>query len=540
MSAINIQNYKWPTILYRGSGHLYHVHCYIHKMRLPLARYLSDINSQYHSIKETAPDDNFKEWKKQIQYAISKYTILMPNEFSPLNPWTCHVVFLFTMNAMYELKIPILRISEFLAELLPEYKISNPIYQKSYDELLSWSSNMDECKDLRDVDYKGLLKLDFFNVMRQPIQFFGSETIANIYAKNGTHEIYTYELSAEIRVVNISDPSTIQNLMTVGMPYYSTKSYPIEVTKYFECNVGSMRVETIGDILEVYYDPIEKSMEDYEVETQRLDETWKQLKWYLARELSIGYYDEGSVQKLLRGYESWSDFLTFIVPELYKKQRDLWLDLVKKYDISTGGDPRNQANVNAEIIQWIMSEYPEINDDNIDPFLELMDSLYFNNVRQRREDRRFILMQQMAPFFEHLGSTFQINVGAESNLQTFLEKIGDRPNHHQWVSIVHDIVDIWSSLFQIEIVSPRGLWLIAHWKTLNPGFRNPIRFSRYNVDCLLVYSLTTSSWFQENHINGWVCHNPYEVMVCRPELYGQIRRVQDTYNEECDYEYAED
>ena len=537
MSTLDIANYNWPSILYRGSSHLYHVHCYIHKMRLSLAKYLSDINFQSHTITEILRDDNFEQWKVQCRYALNNYTILMPNEFSPVYPWTCHVVFLFCMNAMYELKIPILRVSGFVAELVPEYKVSNPIHEKSYDELLSWSKSMDECMDLRDVDYKGLLKLDFFNVMRQPIQFFSSETIANIYAKNGPHEIYTYELTQKIRVVNISDLSTIQSLMAIDMPYYSTESYSIEVVKYFECNIETMRAETIYDILKVYYKPIEKSMEDYDHETERLDSTWKQLKWYLPKELNIGYYDEDSVSKFLHRYESWYDFLTFMVPELYKKQRDLWLYLVQKFQISTGEDPRNQTNVNAEIIQGIMSEYPEIKDDNVDSFLELMDSLYFNSQQQRSANRRFIIMQQMRPFFEHLSTTFQIKVDAESNLLTFLEDLGKKCNHHQWVSTVHNIVGIWSSLFQIEIASPRGLWLIAHWETLNPGFRTPNRFSRYNVDCLLVYSLTTSSWFQNNHVNGWVCHNPYEVMVYHPELYGKVTRTQDIYNEECDYEY---
>ena len=98
---------------------------------------------------------------------------------------------------------------------------------------------------------------------------------------------------------------------------------------------------------------------------------------------------------------------------------------------------------------------------------------------------------------------------------------------------------MWSDVFEIPILSPRGLWLTVQWPILQ-NLDQRGRLSWYNVDYLLVYTLTTSSWFKTAKVDGWVCLNPYEVMVYHLEKHGKIRRMLDTYvNTDCQYEYLE-
>ena len=308
MSVIDVQTFKWPSVLYRGSSHLYHVHCYINNMRVPLSEYLSQIHQpQFLNPFSKISSAQLEDWKTRARYALNNYSILMPNDFSPEYPWTYHVVFLFCMRTMSNLGIPTVRVSDFLAELVLQFVQSKPLYTKLYEELMSWAKNVDRCRDLRDIDHQGLFHLNFFNVMRQQIQFFSSETIAKVYAKNGPHELYQYDLNTEIRVVNISDVSNIQALMSSPeMPYWSTTVYSDEVLKYFECNAGNIERTSLIDILDQYYNPIKDSIAAYDLETERLDQVWGGLKWGLRQTLGVSYYDEGSASKLLAGHDSWA------------------------------------------------------------------------------------------------------------------------------------------------------------------------------------------------------------------------------------------
>jgi len=541
MSRLDFQTFKWPSVLYRGSSHLYHVHCYINNMRVPLSEYLNQIHHpQFANPVSSLSDVQLSEWQKRTRYALDNYSILMPNDFSPEYPWTYHVVFLFCMQTMSSLGIPTVRVSDFLAEQVAEFQQSKPLYTKLYGELISWAKDLDRCRDLRDVDHKKLLNLDFFNVMRQPIQFFSSETIATMYAKNGPHELYQYDLDQEIKVVNISEVSNIQSLMSSPeMPYWSTTVYSEEITKYFECNPDNITATSIIDILDAHYAPIKESMAAYDLETERLEQLWVGLKWHRYKTLGLSYYDEGTVDKILAGHDSWLGFLQFMVPDLYENQRELWLHLVQQYQITTGDNPNNHTWVTDQIVEHILIKFPGIDDENVDSFLELMDGLYYSNISKRREDRKVPIVQQLIPFFEALKTRFRVKVSNIEKFDAFMTKILSQSNHHAWVRTVGDLTEIWSEVFEIPILSPRGLWLTVQWPILQ-NLDQRGRLSWYNVDCLLVYTLTTSSWFKTAKVDGWVCLNPYEVMVYHPEKHGKIRRMMDTYvNTECQYEYLE-
>ena len=228
-----------------------------------------------------------------------------------------------------------------------------------------------------------------------------------------------------------------------------------------------------------------------------------------------------------------------MVTDLYKSQRELWLYFVRKYQIQTGEHPDNETWVTQRIVEHLVLDFPTIDDDSVDSFLECLDGLYYFNLSQRREDRKSRIVQQLAPFFEDVKNTFKVKTSNLDTFNTFMKKIHDQTNHHAWVAIIGTLTEASSDLFEIPIVSPRGLWLTIHWPILQ-NLDQRGRLSWYNVDCLLVYTLTTSSWYQAANLNGWVCHNPYEVMVHHPEKYGKIRRIVDTYvDSDCQYEYEE-
>jgi hypothetical protein len=100
-----------------------------------------------------------------------------------------------------------------------------------------------------------------------------------------------------------------------------------------------------------------------------------------------------------------------------------------------------------------------------------------------------------------------------------------------------ELSENWFEWFDVELISPKGLWIATQWNILNKI--DTIRLSMYDTDTLLVLELCSSEWFQQLKLDGWICQQPYELMLVHPKRLGIMKKVTDVFlhdNPDCDFE----
>lgn len=170
-----------------------------------------------------------------------------------------------------------------------------------------------------------------------------------------------------------------------------------------------------------------------------------------------------------------------------------------------------------------------------------------------------------------LSSVFHAK-GGQSTLNNMIATVfrkRDVSTKEGFTRLAGALVREWEIYFEHELISPRGLWNMTHWRTLfaesfgikyhRPELKKPQtieakegtemkfrtesypepRISYYHYDTLLVYTLHQSAWAEKAKINGWICHNPPEIVVFNPSTVGTMVKVNANFKHDspaCIYE----
>lgn len=527
------------TTLFHGSTRLYSLTCYIRRQRPILQRYLSDLHAN--RLTSTEADD---KWIGLAARTLSKYEILLTP--IPDQPWTMHVLFLFLMTKMYESSRRF-RVSSALDPLISDEIKSRPFRAEALERLRKWMQEVEKQRNLDDIDQQTLLEVPFFSVMRQPVQFFADEKTALRYGKD-TDRVYVYRTLHPVQLVNISDVPTIRTLMADGYPFaswyfffcfhmtnqiprlpYETKT--IAHFAEFE-TVADARLAILASQKAWYLEPIENKLADWEIETSRLDELWKQkYKWtYPDRQQRPFTYE--TLDEWLKD-TSWPQLVSDMVNDVYRNQNDtIWNYLVHQVKATSNND---EAKTRA-IVEHILQRWPDreaIYEDLAygwqNTFLDLMEgaNLYWtqDKRKQRIRDKQKWLVGQARAWISDLSTTF------EARDPKALEQLLVPEFEYSFLRferLANNLAKEWPSLFTNECISPRGLWLFTNWRILHST--GTVRKSIYEIDTLIVQSFRTSEFVKKAEINGWICMQPYEVMIIYPERFGSMQKQTATFD----------
>lgn len=96
----------------------------------------------------------------------------------------------------------------------------------------------------------------------------------------------------------------------------------------------------------------------------------------------------------------------------------------------------------------------------------------------------------------------------------------------------------WNDYFEYPLLSPRGVFAATFWPILY--MRQLRRYSGYVEDSLILHQLIKSNFFTQYNLNGWICYDPYEIMVVDPGAHGHVQRMNpdvplDPNDPQCQY-----
>jgi len=511
-----------PIELYHGSTRLYAITCYIRKNRLLLAAYL-------HQTK-VLPGPGFQVpeyqvWRGEVNSALDDFERYFTNM---TQPWTKQVIFLFALERLFALKIsPPPYISSLLQELIPAKIIERPERRAAFEELVDWARQVDATRTLAQAD--PLFQVEFFTVMRQPIQFFADINTARRYAKGDDNLfIYTIPAGINLQLLDISNPETIQRLMMPPYPYSDWTPYTEDIVLYFtEGDLLQARGSVVIMLIDWFRDRTVQSMQAFDTEFEAEKKKWDAtLRWTLPERRQTSWDSEDYRDKMLQG-KSWPDFLIDMIEDLRQNHPEIWQHIAQKAE--TEATPLIAAG-----IQQKFPMFPESREDQpgsydyLMRFTDFMDSAWSQQYTAWSQQGQAMVLQFLQKFVTLLGQTYgQINTTLEAKLPSYAQ-------YRNWQQLGWDLKDNWNSWFEHEIVSPRGLWSAIHFLRLhNLGSK---RLSVYQIDTLVIHTFITSPQLQ--FYQGWYDAEPYEVMISNPDEYGHMTKMTTQYafdNDLCSY-----
>lgn len=524
---VAIEMYTWPRALYHGSQRLASIHKFIEATKPLLARYLAIL----HSGGATRMVDDpavVATWRERVKQLVTyRYERLMPGDFNPGGqPWIRPVVFLYAMQDLHDRKLPVQPISLAVEKVIQEAIRERPWYTNSFLELVEFCRGVEKCRTVAEVEAGPWLHVEFFSVMRLPLQFFSIRETALTYAKGDENQLFMFDLKkgdAGVRLVNISDPNTVHQLMaTPDMPFYSRRAYEAKVVQvHTECSFDDFRATTVAEIGDIYREPMEKLRDTFERETKQLEVGWQDYKWKLAAEREAWSDDDEYKARLTLG-KSWPDFLREAVGILYAQQREVWEFFLGRAGVAS---PSNLDVAQESIVQWILTKFPDVNPDNATKFSDFMDSLYWSKSLERNRQHDKIQEDALQTWLAMLDKWFVLRgPDARQKLEQLL-RVHRSIRRTSWKHPLADSMSAqWKELYEHEILSPYGIWVRLQWKVLNET--GEVRESSYAADTLCAYSLFHSPALRKHNWHGWVSHKPwYEVMLFHPGEHGQMRKL---------------
>ena len=505
---------------------MYSLQCYIRRSRPYLERYLSDLQGRLPV--RVAPD--YDDWISEVREIIARGDLIFPGGGNPYLPWTVEVLLLRILEEMYTSLGYAMRLSTLLPAHFPSEQW--PIMTR----LLQWISTVEgyTTVDALEIDYP--LEPEYFSVMRQPVQFFGSQETALIYGK-GENQLYVFQPSRYLRLLDISDPVTVKELTGVGYPFSSFTPHSSSIIQqYTEVSLDHYRASALTHHLLNFYSADEDRQYAIANKYNNIrNDLAEKYKWqrYRVLEESDAWNDASATERweLLLGGQSYEDMLMKELLLAVRERPNAYQWIVAKY----GTDD------NYELVGNIQEEFPEEKVLNGHPsrfvfrtfegYLDKVESETYES--EEREKGKWLVGAVTA------GNNF---LGAKEGID-FLE-VWIQEHNSYWGG-VHGFIFNGLGLkyfdyFTTEIASPRGDWTLSQWRLLYPTKEDKARFSTYIQDTMIVYSLTTSPFFNREKIDGWWCTVPAEIMLYRPADKGEMRKTTGIYNTaKCVYSGAE-
>jgi hypothetical protein len=509
-----------PAPLYHGSARLYSLQCYIRRSKPLLQRYLFDLGGRL----PVRVSPNYQEWLDEVRDILGRGDLLFPGGGNPYLPWTVDILFLRILEEMYASLGYTLRLSTLMPALFPS--ANWPVIPK----LLAWLRTVEGYASVEALEAEHSLEPEFFSVMRQPVQFFGSQETALLYGK-GENQLYQYQPVRYLRLLDISDVTTVRELVEPGQPFASFAPHSASLVQYYtERGLADYRASALTHhLLEFYSRDAARQQRLNRESGQRTEALLSSYSWVrFRRVVRAEEWRHSSKAKrwasLLTG-QSYRDMLTEELLVIKSIQPAAYQLLLTQWQVS--GVVELRSAILKVYPEESVADRPVLLLDVFEGYLSVQ--LEAEGLRTRREIGSWLVSAVSA------GGNF---LGAQPGVD-FLSLWVELGNSF-WGGVRTFIYGEFGlkyfSYFTTEIASPAGDWHLSQWETLHTTSRAPRRFSTYLQDTMIVLTLTTSDLFQQRELDGWWCTEPGEIMLYQPAAKGQLTKVTSTYHvDRCRY-----
>lgn len=509
---------NWKVPLYTGSKRLYNIQCYINKNKHWVDRYIQDIKKD--SIRPLALED-----EKMVIAAIDQYEKYMPNETRNANPWTKQIVLLYILDQIYVAsKTPFL-ISKAVQQLYTQ--VMNPVYADSYQHLIDFIQTIESGKGNLDE----LFNVEFFTVMRLPIQFFADRTKALVYAKGSESCVYSYDRKENLKLINIYDELYLSKPLLD-----STEPYTDHIISYYtETTRESLRRELISTMIE---EPLNVFRQD---KRKRLDEIedLKVYDWTLNQRLKTSWDDNQYIDilKYASKSDTWDGIILYIIRDLQNNQPEIWYALLQKYNIKLDTPeqiPEAEISLRKHIIQRfpfdLSQDTANYDFENFSYFFNIIYNDTWSVIRQETTKQE---IEYITTILEHLNKFFIIK-----NPMLISQLIQESQKTYSHRFFLSKFSSGWLDYFEQDIISPKGMWTAINWLRYTQD-KSDKRLSWYSIDTLLIYSVMSTRYFIDNKYQGWYCEKVYEIMIVNPDSHGRLIRHNIPFDTNvCQQEYT--
>ncbi len=529
-SSIKIVAPNPHETLYHGSSRLYRIQCFILKNGPLLDPYLQHLHSSNFI---EASEQEYTEQAQKIQGYIKHFLGRLPVNRIGDGSLNEHVLYLLTLEKLSQTSegssMRVSRVLELAQAKDREYAFET----RTLDDLLKFSMQVEACRNADELTSKGLFDVSFYSVMKSPVQFFGTRETALSYASNSDEFLYGYDFSPEAHnFLDIDDLGTVKELMTQpGMPFFSGEIYSKGDIEYYTQRVGRHVREmaifgTLNSLPEL--PPSETALGYIELPIRRPYNPQKINRDWMGEKLGPLSEQELQLPELLQG-DTLRTVLMKFFEQLYQESRESWILLceVLKLDLTTGAE-----SLQLQLVDAALLKFPVLNSKTRDDVFKWVDRA----TRDHRLVKAKIVYHRkyIIPYLKKAIRLFNGNQACVQLLGDLLsyEYVATQGSISGSASAVgYSLREKWSVYFDLEIVSPRGLWVTLNWDKLqSDSTGQEKRISQYELDSLVVFSLVSSPWFQNSGLRGWRCQTMGEWMVYRPELSGKMRKVQSGFN----------
>jgi len=363
-----------------------------------------------------------------------------------------------------------------------------------------------------------LFNIEFFSVMRLPIQFFADRKTALKYGGKNESCVYNYERKTDLKLINLSD----ENYLSDMPPFNSLTSYEDHIISYFtETTRLALRSNIIKEIL---YD----KLKSINTEMYKKIDGIKDLEvynWNLNKRLNTSWDDDKYIDILKTASGSvntqsdkiWEDIILYIISDLKINQSEIWYTLLKKYNIILNTPdqiPQCELLLQSKILEKFPFNTIEYNLENFEHFFNIIYNTEYNKILEE-------YIQLKVNFINKTLETFNQCFVKKSDQSDIIS--GYLKSYNKENFILDKLVKEWDIYFEYDLISPKGLWIIINWNRYNEDIKKK-RLSWYTIDTLLIYTLINSEYYLKNNYQGWYCENVYEVMIHYPGEYGNLIR----------------
>jgi hypothetical protein len=471
-------------------------------------------------------------------------------------------------------------VAKLMAPLLISATVHRPERVNAFREIMEWMNTVEQCQSLAQVEEKGHLDVPFFGQIRLPVRFFAHKKVALAYAGKKEKCMFSITIGTrDIRVIDISDVRTVRAFAglqsqsesdavkrtteqvdrktdgdggdTTAYPFVSWRPYE-QQTMLFLTEQGDINEHRISMITKIFQPRYNEFVKEYDRQISliktRAKEWAVKYGWRGNAVLSVSPKPDvssASAEELNQwrtmANAAWIQFMrtsietemkfydtvllqTEHAPDINKDDiRTCWTFLKHKLRISDTSQMSSQQVLRA-VQAAAEKKWPTYEEDR-EYFFEYVEGECngyivdpFRKAIRKELTNRFYaigfgIFQQLGRYFVERKTADGKDHPSKTKLLT-LDKYS-RPTADTHLTHLHQY---WNELFERELISPYGLWIALQWNVIhNEGDQQRISFFGY--DALILHTFVHSPWIKAHAIDGWVCQDPFEVMIMFPERF---------------------
>jgi hypothetical protein len=267
-----------------------------------------------------------------------------------------------------------------VSKIILHYASTFPVYWQHWfnDSLISWLSKLEDAHSMDVVSPK------YLSVMRQPVQYFGTEEDTQSYS--GGIAKYRFTLTKDVQILNLDNFDTLKFLQSYVFTS-NVKYTEEEIMLYTEQSPNDLS----GILLVNFFEKTKNDILEWKKEHSDVDYTIyknnyishinKQYGLFDIREeeqkrLNKFYFDE-SLARFFQslGVNNWSDYVSIMINRLMTENYPIYEYLLNSYHETTSNG----------LIHKILEEFPEVTKENMYDIRDKLNGYYYNFVNLQME-----------------------------------------------------------------------------------------------------------------------------------------------------------